>query len=131
MDWKYNLTSFEGRLNRKPYWLTAIAFGIVFTILFYIVMGAFGSITPSTDPAMPASMSFSPIGWVLVVILYIVFLYGSVALAVKRLHDRNRSGWFYLLMLVPLVNIWIAIEILFLRGTPGANRFGADPLGGQ
>jgi uncharacterized membrane protein YhaH (DUF805 family) len=131
VDWKYNLTSFEGRLNRKPYWLTAIAIGIVFTILFYIILGLFGSITPSTDPTVPAAMNFSPIGWVLMIILYVVFLYASVALAVKRLHDRNRSGWFYLLMLVPLVNIWIAIEILFLRGTSGSNRFGEDPLAGQ
>jgi len=50
-----------------------------------------------------------------------------VAIYVKRLHDRNHSGWFALLLLVPLVNLWPAIEIMFLRGTRGPNRFGADP----
>ncbi|WP_196503655.1 DUF805 domain-containing protein [Aestuariivirga litoralis] len=131
MDWKYLLTSFSGRVNRKPYWLAAIAVGIVGSVLVWILMALFGTMTVSTDPAVPPMMGFSPIGWVLAAIVYIALIWASLALAIKRLHDRNRSGWFYLLMLVPLVNIWVAIEILFLKGTAGPNRFGEDPLAGQ
>jgi len=130
MDWKYLLTSFEGRINRKPYWLAALAVGVVFMVLFYLIGALFGTFTP-TDAPGNYGMQFSPIGWVLIGIVYIAVIWFGLALAIKRLHDRNRSGWFYLLMLVPLVNIWIAIEILFLRGTEGPNRFGQDPLTGQ
>jgi uncharacterized membrane protein YhaH (DUF805 family) len=47
---------------------------------------------------------------------------------IKRSHDRDRSGWFILLFLVPLLNLWPLIELLFLRGTIGSNRFGPDPV---
>ncbi|MDE2383885.1 MAG: DUF805 domain-containing protein [Alphaproteobacteria bacterium] len=127
MDWKYLLTSFEGRINRKPYWIAALAVGIVSTVVFYVVGMLFGTFTP-TDVPGNYDMHFSPIGWVLMAIMYIALIWFGLALAIKRLHDRNRSGWFYLLMLVPLVNIWVAIEILFLRGTEGANTYGPDPL---
>ena len=114
MDWKYLLTSFSGRINRQPYWLAALAVGIVFSVLVYLVGAVFGTFTPTDEPGN-YGMHFSPIGWVLVAILYVALLWAGIALAVKRLHDRDRSGWFYLLMLVPQVNIWIAIEIMFLR----------------
>jgi len=55
-------------------------------------------------------------------------LYPSIAVSVKRCHDRNRSGWFLLIGLIPLVNLWVLVELGFLRGTPGENRFGSDPL---
>ncbi|GHU87403.1 hypothetical protein AGMMS49941_10860 [Deferribacterales bacterium] len=47
---------------------------------------------------------------------------------IKRCHDRNRSGWFILLFLVPIVNLWAIIELGFLRGTVGDNKYGCDPL---
>ena len=55
-----------------------------------------------------------------------------LALAVKRLHDRGKSPAWLLLALVPLLGpIWLAIELGFLPGTRGENRYGADPLGGS
>lgn len=48
----------------------------------------------------------------------------------KRLHDRDRSGWFQLISLIPLIGWgWLLVETWFIKGTPGPNRFGADPLG--
>ena len=55
-------------------------------------------------------------------------LYPSIAVSVKRCHDRDRSGWFLLIGLIPLVNLWVLVELGFLRGTTGENRFGSDPL---
>jgi len=57
-----------------------------------------------------------------------IVLYPSLMVMVKRLHDRGRSGWFVLLVFVPLVNLWPLIEISFLRGTRGSNNYGPDPL---
>ena len=58
---------------------------------------------------------------------YIVAFYGALAMTVKRLHDRGRSGWFMLIVLIPLVGIWLVIEIGFLAGQPHANEYG-DPV---
>ena len=56
-------------------------------------------------------------------------LAGSLAGATKRLHDRDRSGWFQLVVLIPVVGwSWVILEISCLPGTRGANRFGPDPL---
>jgi uncharacterized membrane protein YhaH (DUF805 family) len=54
----------------------------------------------------------------------------SVAITVgaKRFHDRNRTGWLLLLFVIPILGIFVVIELGFLRGTRGPNRFGPDPL---
>ena len=45
------------------------------------------------------------------------------------LHDTDRSGWWWLISFIPLVGIIVLIVFWCLEGTPGSNRFGADPLG--
>ena len=47
---------------------------------------------------------------------------------VKRVHDLDRPWWFILLMVIPLLNIWLLIDIHFTKGTTGINRYGRDPL---
>lgn len=52
-----------------------------------------------------------------------------LAIAIKRWHDRDKSGWWVLIGLVPLIGpIWAIVETGFLPGTDGPNQFGADPL---
>jgi uncharacterized membrane protein YhaH (DUF805 family) len=58
----------------------------------------------------------------------LVILYPTLAVIARRCHDRNRSGWFQLLGLIPLVNIWVMIELGCLKGTSGDNKYGPDPL---
>jgi uncharacterized membrane protein YhaH (DUF805 family) len=66
---------------------------------------------------------------VLEFVVCVVLFVGSLAGAVKRLHDRDRSGWFYLIFFVPVIGtLWLLVELGFLRGTQGENRFGPDPL---
>jgi|SRR4030095_10402081 uncharacterized membrane protein YhaH (DUF805 family) len=60
--------------------------------------------------------------------LELMFLIASIMLQVKRCHDRDKSGWFVLVALVPPLTLWYLIETLCLRGTKGSNRFGRDPL---
>lgn len=52
-------------------------------------------------------------------------------MGIKRCHDRNRCGWFLLVALIAIVNLWYWTEILFLKGTDGENRFGPEPTGVQ
>ena len=55
-------------------------------------------------------------------------IYPAVVVNIKRFHDRNKSGWWVLIALIPLVGaLWIVIECGFLRGTVGDNRYGPDP----
>ena len=127
MDWKYLLTSFEGRINRKPFWLGAIAFGIVVSILTTIVESLFGI---KTDSSMPGyTQDFTQFGWILISIIGLVSLWVGLALQVKRWHDRDKSGWWVLIGLIPVIgNIWALVETGFLRGTDGTNSYGPDPL---
>jgi uncharacterized membrane protein YhaH (DUF805 family) len=57
-------------------------------------------------------------------------IYPAIAVYAKRWHDRGKSGWWTLIILVPAIgSIWLLVELGFLRGTPGANKYGPDPLG--
>lgn len=115
MDMKWFLLSINGRISRKPIWLYILATSIL-SILAMVI-----------DRAV-LNTPIEQIG-VVTVAFYLIFLWPGIAVTVKRMHDRNRTGWFYLLMLVPVLNIWPIVEVLFMRGTPGPNRFGDDPLG--
>ena len=102
------LFTFEGRLNRKAYWFAVVvlfAAGLAGSIVDWILFGT-GN------------------GVISLVIAFVSFV-ASIAVAVKRWHDRDKSGWWVLIVLVPLIGwIWTIVENGFLRGTPGPNRFG-------
>ena len=51
----------------------------------------------------------------------------GIAVGMRRLHDTNRAGWWLLLNLVPIAGQIVLTIWMFERGTPGTNRFGADP----
>jgi len=109
--------SFRGRISRDEYWTRA------FPILFpYGIMVTIISYAESESSRFP-TVSF---------ILSLISLWPGLAVIIKRLHDRNRSGWFLLTLFIPFLNIafgvWIIIEVLFLKGIEGENRFGPDPI---
>jgi len=70
------------------------------------------------------------IGGLLIGVFYLGIIIPSIAIAIRRLHDLDKSGWFYLLALVPLVSL-ILLVWFCMKGTDGPNRFGPDPLGGN
>jgi uncharacterized membrane protein YhaH (DUF805 family) len=51
----------------------------------------------------------------------------SIAVQVRRFHDQDKSGWFVLLSLIPFLGAIIVLVFMFIEGTKGPNRFGADP----
>jgi len=114
MDYKWFLLSIEGRINRKPFWLYALSvFGVSFIISF-ILTGA-GNVNPNS----------------ISLILTLVFLWPNIAVQAKRWHDRDKSAWWILINLIPILGpIWALVVTGFLPGTPGDNKFGADPLAG-
>jgi uncharacterized membrane protein YhaH (DUF805 family) len=59
----------------------------------------------------------------------LVGIWVGIAAGAKRCHDRDRTGWFQLIVLIPIIGaIWLLIELGFLKGSEGENRFGPDPL---
>jgi uncharacterized membrane protein YhaH (DUF805 family) len=123
---------FSGRSRRKEFWLWWL-----FVIIVYIVAGildvqlGLGGSTQSSsefgDGNMSASASFH--GGILTMIWALITFIPSLAVAVRRLHDSDKSGWFLLLSLIPLINFYI-LYLYVIPGTPGPNRFGPDPKGG-
>jgi len=97
---------FQGRASRPEYWW--------FFLLFVIVYGV-------------ASL----VGDWLGVIVGLALLVPSVAVGVRRFHDQDKTGWLVLLGLIPLLGVLILIYFYIQPGTPGPNRFGADPRGNQ
>ena len=119
------LFSFQGRVNRAKFWLVHLVMWIVIAIAIAAIMG---SAALSSDP-QAALRSIGPIGGIILFVVYVVAIWVGLAVAAKRWHDRNKSAWWILIAFVPLVGgLWYLIECGFLRGTPGANKFGPDPL---
>jgi uncharacterized membrane protein YhaH (DUF805 family) len=129
--------SFRGRANRQRYWLTSLALTglIVVGLVFVQMLGVIGAVLGG--------------------VAFLGYAIALLALAVRRLHDRNKSGWWLLPMYLPAFlltvlgqiagvsspeaqagasllslpfSIWVFVELGCLRGTAGLNRFGPDPL---
>jgi len=119
------LFGFQGRINRAKFWLVALGILVIEVILFAAV---FGSAVMSADPEQ-ALAAIGPIAGIVICVFAVVATWISIAVAVKRFHDRNKSGWWVLIVLVPIIGgLWYLIECGFLRGTPGSNNYGPDPL---
>ena len=119
------LFGFHGRANRAKFWLVALGIFVIEVIIF-AALG--GTTAMSTDPQQ-AMANIGPGVGIVLFVFGIVALWISIAVAVKRYHDRNKSGWWVFIVFVPIIGgIWYLIECGFLRGTPGPNDYGPDPL---
>jgi uncharacterized membrane protein YhaH (DUF805 family) len=120
-----SLVQLSGRVNRAKFWLVHIAMWIVRQSWFGAVLG---SAAMSSDP-QAALQSVGVVGGLILLVVYILALWIGLAIAAKRWHDRNKSAWWILIVFVPAVGgLWYLIECGFLKGTPGTNGYGADPL---
>lgn len=143
MDWGNLFFGFSGRTNRAKFWIAALVYAAVSVLLAILVYvtdqnGVFQAING---------------------MLNIVILISGIAAGVKRLHDRNRSGWYLLLfyvlpgilggsivvvgattdettivttilgLLAFAISVWAFVEMACLRGTIGVNPYGPDPVG--
>jgi uncharacterized membrane protein YhaH (DUF805 family) len=115
--------SLEGRIGRGKWWL-----GIL--LLFIAQLVVFGTLAffglYSIDPAQEMTLSAALVQ----LAVSIVFIWMSVCLGGKRYHDRDKSAWWMLIVLIPIIGwLWQIIELGLLKGTEGPNRFGPDPVG--
>jgi uncharacterized membrane protein YhaH (DUF805 family) len=179
MDWTWYLFGLKGRINRAKYWLAGLivlSFMIVFAALVHfaltmkVVAHAMGiahgngkvsfgfdldDIFSMLDPAAWRALTFAKLPLLLVKAVGMALsLWVFIATSIKRLHDRDKSGWWMVpffavpglydhfsdllphsyFMMIPsgiafVLMIWGFIELYFLRGTKWTNRFGPNPLG--
>lgn len=116
---------FGGRSQRKEYWMFILLQIIVLLPLFLLV-GVTGSFEEGSEEMSGVGLLF--LG--LIGLFILAMLIPSLAVQVRRLHDTDRSGWWILLGLIPVVNYVGSIVLLVfycLDGTKGENRFGPDP----
>jgi len=135
IDLQTLLFTFDGRINRAKYWLAVV--------IYFVVMLLAGGLLF----VLPGLVGIAIVG-----IIYIAALVSGIAVGIKRLHDCDKSGWWLLVFyMVPgalsaaatsldealvlnlasvAVSIWGIVQLGFLRGTIGANRFGPDPIPG-
>ncbi|KKL50609.1 hypothetical protein LCGC14_2303760 [marine sediment metagenome] len=126
MDYKNLLLSYKGRIPRSVYWLNFILPYIVISVVLNIIDSVLGT-RVAIDPNLGAAAGPG----ILSTLFAVLMIYPSIAVAAKRCHDRGRTGWFQLVLIIPIVQLWPAIEILFLKGThlsTGSNKYGDDPL---
>lgn len=105
---------FQGRAARPEYWLYFLAYLIQLVIAIIIDRAVFG-VGPGDG----------------VPVVYLLAILGNLipalSVGIRRLHDTNRSGWWLLISLIPLIGGVVLLIFYVLPGTPGANRFGPPP----
>ena len=130
MDWMLmplkRYADFSGRSCRKEYWMFYLLIILVF-VADFILGGLIGAGVSSSGNSSAMGV-FGGILGILSTVFILGLLIPSLAVAVRRLHDIDKSGWFYLITFIPFVNI-VLIVWSCQRGTEGPNRFGDDPLG--
>lgn len=111
------LFSFQGRISRYQYWVQFFLPFIALDFIAVIIDLITGMYNAQTGLGLLST------------IFLVLAIWPSLAINVKRCHDRDRSRWFLLVSLIPLVGvIWLFIDLGCLRGSIGQNRFGPDPV---
>jgi len=103
--------TFSGRASRSEYW-----YFVLFSILAFLVAGVIDGVVLAKD--------LSPFS----IILNLVLLLPSLAVSVRRLHDKGRTGWWLLLVVVPFVGFIVLLIWFCTAGPNEANEYGAPPL---
>lgn len=101
----------RGRIGRRDFWLQ----GIVRLTVLAVLLRLLGEVARLPPLLLDEWIS-------------LLLVWPTVAISAKRWHDRDRSAWWVLVMLIPLAGVvWLVADNGFVRGTAGPNRFGPAP----
>lgn len=115
---------FSGRSQRMEFWMFSLFCALISSALLI-----FGFNFSSDDGGDLTGLN--TLFLILLVGFALFTLIPSIAVTVRRFHDQDKSGWFYLLGFIPYVGGLILLVFMCIEGTPGPNRFGPDPKGGH
>nr|WP_174507198.1 DUF805 domain-containing protein [Acinetobacter sp. Marseille-Q1620] len=120
-----NPLSPNGRFNRLSFigwygFLYIIVLAVTFALS--LTIGIFNLNTMQLNTHfMDALSGLAGLGFLIILIFYIYF---NFVIVIRRLHDRNKSGWLCLLLFVPIINFFFSLYLIFARGCHRPNRFG-------
>jgi uncharacterized membrane protein YhaH (DUF805 family) len=109
---------FTGRSRRMEYWMFQL--GVIIAYVALLIVGVVLGAVSETLGGLVMSAGL--------IILALGAIIPSIAVGVRRLHDQDKSGWFMLLGLIPIVSL-VLLVFMFLEGTRGPNQYGPDPKG--
>jgi len=107
---------FGGRARRKEYWFFAL-FNMIFALVLAFIDGMVGTFDPETGYGVLSG------------IYCLAVLIPGIAVTFRRLHDTDRSGWWWLIVFIPLLGVIVLLVFMVIDGTSGQNQFGPDPKG--
>ncbi len=120
----------RGRLSVLSYFAQSILFTIIIAALIALLAAIASVVTGGGFNQLMSSLESGeggPGGLIIGIVtipLVLVMMYVGVCFLIKRLHDRNHTGWWSLLMLIPLINLLFSLYVLLAPGNKGSNRFG-------
>ncbi len=116
------LFSYEGRVPRSIFW---------YYLAGYAVLWGIGKLADSMVGVQTGAGASGGYGC-FTVFLVLIGIFTGLAVCAKRCHDLDRSGWYLLWGLIPIIGeIWLLIQLGFRKGTVGRNLYGPDPLAGK
>lgn len=118
---------FSGRSRRMEYW-NFVLFNLVLSMVYGALLGIVLLLLTLADAREETMMTICYILLVPAILYELWAFIPGLAVTVRRLHDFDKSGWFILLGMIPLVGPIILLIWYATQGTPGPNRFGPDPL---
>jgi uncharacterized membrane protein YhaH (DUF805 family) len=111
---------FSGRSSRKEFWM--------FVLFLVIVTLALVSAAVIVSPHGAKNHGAGLVFFAALGLFWLGSLVPYIAVHVRRFHDQDRSGWFYLLGAIPYIGGAVILFFMVRPGTPGPNRFADDPL---
>lgn len=105
---------FSGRSRRMEFW-----YFVLFNLVVYIVLSLIDGLLGTYNIVSGVGLLSGIYG--------LAVLIPTLALWVRRLHDIDRTGWWVLINLIPLVGTIVLLVFALTPGTPGSNRYGPDP----
>lgn len=104
----------KGRASRSEFWWFQLACIMLFVFAIALVMALLGFDEEMLNLA--------------IAVVYLATVLPNLAVTVRRLHDCDKSGWWYWIVLLPILGAIILFVFFCQRGTAGENRYGPDPL---
>ena len=109
--------TFKGRARRSEYW---------YFVLFFLILYLPAYIMVLVGASSRRYEEIAAVGGVIVLLEWLVFFLPSLAVFVRRMHDIGKSGWNYLINLIPFVGSIVVLVFLCREGDPSTNEYG-DP----
>lgn len=131
-----NYAKFSGRSRRSEYWYASLM-NFLIMLAVELLNGVLMGVGVAIQPAV--ADTYSSVGLILVgisgIIGFLLMIYSialivpGLALAIRRLHDIGKSGWYLLLGLIPIIGGIIMLVFMVTDSQPGANQYGENPKG--